>query len=82
MTPENLLSSRLWTRVPRCGSRCPQTGLSRTRLYRLLHTSGTGIKTVMLKSPGKEKGTRLIEVQSVLAYLDRLAAEQKEGGTA
>jgi predicted DNA-binding transcriptional regulator AlpA len=60
-------------RLPKRG-RCPITGLSRSKLYDLISPNeGNGfkppVKSVSLRKPGQTKGTRLIVLQSLLAYL-------------
>src|SRR5712671_6407591 len=37
-----------------------------------------GIKTCVLKSPGATRGARLINLESLLAYIEALAKQQKE----
>ena len=60
-------------RLPKLGL-CPITGLSRSKLYDLISPNeGNGfkppVKSVSLRKPGQTKGTRLIVLQSLLAYL-------------
>ena len=60
-------------RVPKLGL-CPITGLSRSKIYDLITPNeGNGfkppVKSVSLRKPGQTKGTRLIVLQSLLAYL-------------
>ncbi len=60
-------------RLPKLGL-CPITGLSRSKLYDLISPNeGNGFKppvrSVSLRKPGQTKGTRLIVLQSLLAYL-------------
>ena len=60
-------------RRPKRGQ-CPITGLTRSKLYDLISPNeGNGfkppVKSVSLRKPGQTKGTRLIVLQSLLAYL-------------
>ena len=60
-------------RLPKRGQ-CPITGLTRSKLYDLISPNeGNGfkppVKSVSLRKPGQTKGTRLIVLQSLLAYL-------------
>lgn len=71
------VETKSWIRMPRNGERCTLTGLSHGRLYRLIAASGGSIRTVSLKEEGQDRGTRLIDPKSLLAYLDRLAASQQ-----
>jgi len=59
--------------LPKRGQ-CPITGLTRSKLYDLISPNeGNGfkppVKSVSLRKPGQTKGTRLIVLQSLLAYL-------------
>lgn len=58
-------------RLPRPGTLCPWTGLSRSKMWEVL-LSGK-VKTVCLRRPGAAKGARLIHLESLLAYLHSLA---------
>lgn len=72
-----------WSRMPPRGGRCPITGMSAGRLYRLIAHAGGAIRTVSLQEDGCNRGTRLIDPKSLLAYLDRLADQQsRREGTA
>ena len=60
-------------RLPKLGL-CPITGLSRSKLYDLISPNeGNGfkaqVKSLSLRKRGQKKGTRLIELQSLLDYL-------------
>ena len=54
-------------RLPKPGSLCAWTGLSRSKMWVLLETAP--IKTVCLRRPGAAKGARLIHLDSLLTYL-------------
>jgi hypothetical protein len=62
-----------WVRVPVAMKAC---GIGRTRLYELLSEAKGAIRTCLLKSPGAERGARLIHLPSSLGYLEDLAKEQ------
>ena len=60
-------------RLPKRGL-CPWTGLSRAKIYELISPNERNgfkppVKSVCLRRPGAEKGTRLIHLASLLAYL-------------
>ncbi len=54
-------------RLPRPGSLCAWTGLSRSKMWALLETAP--VKTVCLRRPGAAKGARLVHLASLLTYL-------------
>jgi hypothetical protein len=62
-----------WTRLPKPGTLCPWTGLSRSKLWEVLQTGK--VRNVCLRKPGAVRGARLIHLASLLAYLDSLASE-------
>ena len=64
-----------WVRVPGAIKAC---GLGKTRLYELLNEARGKIRTISLKSPGAQRGARLINLPSLLDYLNQLS--QKQGG--
>jgi hypothetical protein len=66
----------LWAPLPAPGHRCPYCGLTRGRLYQLLNTAAGAIRQVSLREEGRARGTRLIDVPSLLAYLGTLAEAQ------
>lgn len=58
----------VWIRPPKGGTE-PYTGFSRSKLYEL---AGNGlIRSVSIREPGAIKGTRLFNLQSILAYIAR-----------
>ena len=70
-----------FVRLPRAGSRCPWTGLSRSKLNQLIlpcdaNGHSPPVKSVSLRPRGALKGTRLILLESLLDYLSSLM----EGG--
>jgi hypothetical protein len=65
-----------WARVRMASKAC---GIGRTRLYELLNEARGKIRTCLLKSPGGERGARLIHLPSLFGYLETLAASQLGG---
>ena len=63
-----------WIRLPRPGSRCPYTGLSRSTLMELcIPREGTApVKSAVIRKPGAIRGIRLVHYASLLAHLDGL----------
>jgi hypothetical protein len=62
-----------WARIPVA---VKASGIGRTRLYELLSEANGAVKTLVLKSPGAERGARLIHLPSLFAYLEALATSQ------
>lgn len=56
-------------RLPKAGTQCPWTGLSRSTMWQTVLRSNGQVKTVCLRRPGAIKGTRLIHLSSLLTYL-------------
>jgi hypothetical protein len=65
-----------WVRVPTASKACE---IGRTRLYELLNEAEGAIRTCLLKSPGAERGARLIHLPSLFGYLEALAISQQKG---
>jgi hypothetical protein len=61
-------------RLPKPGTLCNHTGLSRSKMWEILQTGK--VKTVSLRRPGAVKGARLVHLVSLLKYLHSKA----EGG--
>jgi hypothetical protein len=62
-------------RVPRSGSRCPISNLTRTAIDKLTRAQPDNdfrppVKSRVLKARGATRGVRLVEVQSLLNYLE------------
>lgn len=64
----------IWIRAPVRGSEY-FTGFSRTKLYEL--DKKGKIKSVSIREPGQDKGTRLFELRSILDFIDSRVAAQK-----
>ena len=69
------LFAKRWIRLPTHGH-CPFTGLSRAAYYQLI-SAGT-IRSACLRAPGALRGTRLIWLPSVMAYIERFASGGEE----
>jgi len=63
-----------FVRMPKPGAVCQWTGLGRSYLYQLANEGK--IKTLSLRKRGAARGVRLIRLDSVFEYLEKLAAEQ------
>ena len=59
-----------WIRIPQA---VKYSQLSRAFVYRLI--SAGKIKSISIKSEGKEKGVRLVDRESIEAYFESLAKE-------
>jgi hypothetical protein len=64
-----------WARVQEAAERI---GVKRARFYELLDEAKGAIKTCVLKSPGAERGARLIYLPSLFNYLEKLSIEQQQ----
>jgi hypothetical protein len=62
-----------WAKVPVVAG---MIGIKRSRFYELIEEAKGEIKTIVLKSPGSKKGSRIVQISSVLRYLNKLAVEQ------
>ena len=61
-----------WIRSPKSGTE-HYTGFSRAKLYEL---AGAGkIRSVSIREPNQIKGTRLFNLASILAFIDKCEAE-------
>lgn len=60
-------------RLPKAGSRCPITGLSRTSLVELVDKGV--VKAVKLRKRGSLRGITLLVRESLLGYLHSLVME-------
>jgi hypothetical protein len=72
------LLSRLISRIPFDGERCPYTGLNRNQIYELLKAGPNGeavISSFTLAAPGEASGARFFLIGSALDYLHGLAAQ-------
>lgn len=71
-------------RLPKSGSRCPYTGLSRSKYNEICLPSAKQpvppVKSISMRQRGQVKGVRLIVFDSLMAYLHSLA--DNAGGAA
>lgn len=68
------LAEAEWMRLPSPRARCRLTGLSRTSLNELVDRGV--VRAVTVRQPGAQRGIKLLNRASLLAYLARLDAEQ------
>ena len=61
----------VWIRSPKSGSE-HYTGFSRAKLYALV--ADGSIRSVSIREPGAIKGTRLFELASILAFIEKCEA--------
>ena len=59
-----------WSRLPRPKETCPHSGLRRGQLLNLSKDASTGIRICHLRANGAKRGSRLIDLDSLLSYLD------------
>lgn len=60
--------------IPRPGTKCPHSGLSRSGIYNLISaTKANGYRALVLSTvvrlPGKKRGRRMVVRQSLMQYL-------------
>lgn len=65
-----------WVRPTNAAEAC---GLGKSRFYELLNESAGRIKSCVLKSPGAQRGPRLINLPSLFAYIEQIAKTQQKG---
>lgn len=66
-----------YIRVPGSGN-CPHTGLSRSKLYELTSGDNPPVKAISLKTADQQRGTRLINFQSLLDYIESFARKSQK----
>lgn len=65
-----------WTRLPKSGTRCPWTGLTRSKLNELVLPCAANdfkppVRSACLRQRGRVKGVRLIHLASLLAFIEQ-----------
>ena len=65
-----------YLRLPKAGQRCAWSGLSRSHLNALILGANPPVKSFVVSSAGKRRGTRLIVLESLMKYLANLCREQ------
>jgi hypothetical protein len=73
-------------RLPKSGSLCPWSGLSRSKLNELILPSPLNghrppVRSISLRNRGQIRAVRLINFDSLMAYLRSLEVTSDEGGT-
>lgn len=66
-------SAPCWIRLPQAGKVCEYTGLKRGQMLKLSQDRSNGIRVCHLREQGAKRGTRLIDLASLLAYIERRA---------
>lgn len=69
----------VYIRLPKPGTLCPYTSLSRSILNGLILGPGAPVKSVSLRKRHTIRGVRLIHLQSLLEYLEGFAAPRNTG---
>jgi hypothetical protein len=67
-----------WCRLPKPGTLCPWTGLSRSKLWEVLQSGK--VRNICLRKEGAQRGARLIHLASLLSHLDSMANEAESVG--
>lgn len=67
-----------WIRLPKPGTLCPWTGLSRSKLWEVLQTGK--VRNICLRKEGAARGARLISLAALIGYLDSLTNEADKIG--
>jgi hypothetical protein len=60
-----------WKRLPKPGGRL--IDLTRTTLFEIIQDPESGVRSAVIRKPGRVRGIRLIYMPSLYAYLNRLA---------
>lgn len=68
----------IWIRLPKSGQQCPYTGLTRSVLNGLILGTNAPVRSLSLRKQFALKGTRLIHLGSLLAYLESVASSQNQ----
>ena len=76
--PTDQNSSSKFIRLPKSGEVCPCCGLSRSKLNQLILPNDRNghsppVRSKVVCAPGKRRGVRLIDLQSLMDYLEKLA---------
>jgi len=61
-------------RLPKNGTRCPHTGLSRSGMSALVLGDHAVVTSVVLRQRGASKGVRLVNYDSLITYLHGVAS--------
>lgn len=60
-----------WARLPKPGDR--MMDMTRSTLYEIIQDPASGVRSAVIRKPGRVRGIRLIYMPSLYAYLSRLA---------
>lgn len=63
-----------WSKIKEAARRI---GIAESRFYHLLGESNGAVKTLVLKSPEAKRGARLVNIPSLLTYLEKMADTQQ-----
>lgn len=77
-TVQPVLARPEYVRLPRTGEKETFTGLGRSKLWEILQSGR--VKSICLRKPGALRGARLIQLDSLLAYLASMESETAGGG--
>jgi hypothetical protein len=66
-----------WHRMPKPGERL--AGLTRTTWFEIIQDPQSGVRSAVIRKPGRVRGIRLIFMPSAFAYLNRLAGMESGG---
>ena len=69
-----LLEGDDWQRMPKPGQRL--LGMTRTTHLEIINDPESGVKSAVIRKPGRMRGIRLIYMPSLLSYLEKLAAAE------
>jgi hypothetical protein len=65
-----------WARMPKPGQRLMD--LTRTTLLEIVQDPASGVRSAVIRKPGRTRGIRLIFLPSLFAYFERLAGVASE----
>lgn len=65
-----------FVRLPKSGTRCPWTGLSRSAICELILPARAPVKSVVLRRRGATRGVRLVLLSSLLRFLHAQATTE------
>ncbi|MAS93068.1 MAG: hypothetical protein CMO55_07710 [Verrucomicrobiales bacterium] len=59
----------VFIRLPKPGTKCPHTGLSRSELNELILGDNPKVRSIDFRKPGNSRGIRLIVFRSLVEFL-------------
>src|SRR5467141_134782 len=66
-----------WARMPKPGDRL--NGLTRSTLLEIVQDPASGVRSAVIRKPGRTRGIRLIFLPSLFAYFERVAGGESDG---